>query len=144
VSRSRSGVSICGTWPVPGSSSNREASTHLATIGLSLPQWDALRHLHENPEASLHALAELTFQTDQSMGALAARMIERGLLERRSGAGRAVRHRITPAGDRARTAGAGIVREVLRESVGVLSAEDLRTLHQLLLAAAAGRAPGAG
>ena len=85
---------------------HREASTRLATLGLSLPQWDVLRHLHENPEASLHALAELTFQTDQSMGALATRMIDRGLLERRTGAGRAVRHRITAAGDRARVAGA--------------------------------------
>lgn len=123
---------------------HREASTRLAAIGLSLPQWDVLRHLHENPDASLHALAELTFQTDQSMGALAARMIDRGLLERRPGAGRAVRHRLTDAGEQARVAGVEMVQGVLEESVGVLSAEDRRTLHRLLLAAAAGRAPGSG
>jgi DNA-binding MarR family transcriptional regulator len=117
---------------------HREASTRLATIGLSLPQWDVLRHLRENPDASLHALAELTFQTDQSMGALATRMIDRGLLERRAGTGRAVRHRITEAGERARAAGAEILQGVLEETVGVLPDDDLRTLHQLLLKAAAG------
>jgi len=118
---------------------HREASTRLATIGLSLPQWDVLRHLREQPDASLHALAELTFQTDQSMGALAARMIDRGLLERRAGPGRAVRHRITEAGERARAAGAELMREVLQGTVGVLPEDDLRTLHRLLLAATAGR-----
>jgi DNA-binding MarR family transcriptional regulator len=117
---------------------HREASTRLATIGLSLPQWDVLRHLRENPDASLHALAELTFQTDQSMGALATRMIDRGLLERRAGPGRAVRHRITDAGERARAAGAEILQGVLEETVGVLPDDDLRTLHQLLLEAATG------
>jgi DNA-binding MarR family transcriptional regulator len=96
---------------------HREASTRLAAIGLSLPQWDVLRHLRENPDASLHALAELTFQTDQSMGALATRMIDRGLLERRAGPGRAVRHRITDAGERARAAGAEILQGVLEETV---------------------------
>src|SRR3954463_12687070 len=106
---------------------HREASTRLATIGLSLPQWDVLRHLRENPDASLHALAELTFQTDQSMGALATRMIDRGLLERRAGPGRAVRHRITDAGERARAAGAEILQGVLEETVGVLPDDDLRT-----------------
>jgi DNA-binding MarR family transcriptional regulator len=116
---------------------HREASTRLAAIGLSLPQWDVLRHLRENPDASLHALAELAFQTDQSMGALAARMIERGLLERRPGPGRAVRHRITEAGEQARAAGAEMMQEVLGQTVGTLSEDDLRTLHRLLLAAAA-------
>lgn len=50
---------------------------------MSVVQWDALRHLHQNPGASLHDLARLTFQTDQSFGSLAARMIDRGLIERR-------------------------------------------------------------
>lgn len=114
---------------------HREFSTRLATIGLSLAQWDVLRHLERNPEASLHALAELTFQTDQSMGALAGRMIERGLLERRTGPGRAVRHSITPAGAEARAAGQALVGEVLEQTVGSLPADDRDELHRLLLAA---------
>jgi DNA-binding MarR family transcriptional regulator len=123
---------------------HRTGSTRLAAIGLSLPQWDVLRHLHENPDASLHALAELTFQTDQSMGALATRMIDRGLLERRPGPGRAVRHRATEDGERVRAAGAELMREVLTETVGTLSEDELRTLHHLLLKAEAGREQLAG
>lgn len=112
------------------------ANKRLATIGLSLPQWDVLRHLHADPEASLHDLATLTFQTDQSMGTLAGRMVERGLLERVEGRGRAVRHRLTPEGERVRVEGARIVDGVLTSSLGRLSKADLATLHRLLLAAA--------
>jgi DNA-binding MarR family transcriptional regulator len=122
---------------------HREASAALAPIGLSLPQWDVLRHLHAHPDATLHALAELTFQTDQSMGAMAARMIDRGLLERRPGPGRAVRHRITDAGERARAAGVGIMADVLAGTLGALGREELATLHRLLLKAG-GTAPFPG
>ena len=115
---------------------HREANGRLlAEVGLSLPQWDVLRHLHERPGASLHDLAQLTFQTDQSMGTLASRMIERGWLERVTGPGRAVRHAITPAGERARRAGSDIMDEVLAESVGSLSPADRVTLYRLLAAA---------
>src|ERR1700761_3282867 len=92
---------------------HRAANTRLMAIGLSLPQWDVLRHLDANPDASLHRLAELTFQTDQSRGAIAGRMIERGLLERVEGPGRAVRHRLTPAGQDLRRKGSDLANEVL-------------------------------
>ena len=112
---------------------HREANTRLGTIGLSLPQWDVLRHLHANPDASLHKLAVLTFQTDQSMGALAARMIDRGLLERVEGPGRAVRHRLTPAGQQLRLEGSSLVDGVLSDSLGHLSDAELSILHTLLV-----------
>jgi len=118
---------------------HREANTRLGAIGLSLPQWDVLRHLHASPEASLHRLAVLTFQTDQSMGALAARMIDRGLLERVDGPGRAVRHRPTSAGEKLRREGSGLMNGVLGESLGHLSDAELSTLHALLVKAAAGK-----
>lgn len=119
---------------------HREANARLlAEVGLSLPQWDVLRHLRERPGASLHELATLTFQTDQSMGTLASRMIDRGLLERVAGPGRAVRHAITPAGERARRAGSDIMDEVLAGSLGSLSPADRVTLYRLLTAAV--RAP---
>ena len=121
---------------------HREANTRLqAALGLSLPQWDVLRHLHQRPEASLHELAQLTFQTDQSMGALASRMISRGLLERAGGPGRAVRHLITPPGEQARRAGSDIMNAVLRESLGGLTAPQRATLYRLLTEAA-GSGPG--
>jgi DNA-binding MarR family transcriptional regulator len=118
---------------------HRAANTRLGTIGLSLVQWDVLRHLHANPDASLHKLAVLTFQTDQSMGALATRMIDRGLIERAEGPGRAVRHRLTPAGGRLRQEGAGLIDEVLEDSLGHLSTTELGILHTLLVKAASGQ-----
>ncbi|HEY6296822.1 MAG TPA: MarR family winged helix-turn-helix transcriptional regulator, partial [Streptosporangiaceae bacterium] len=104
--------------------------------------WDVLRHLHQRPGASLHELAQLTFQTDQSMGTLAGRMIERGWLERVTAPGRAVRHAITPAGERARRAGSDIVDEVLAESVGSLSPAERAVLHRLLTTAVSAPGPG--
>lgn len=111
------------------SESNRRLS---ARAGLSLVQWDVLRHVHRNPDASLHDLATLTFQTDQSMGELARRMVERGLLQRVDGPGRAVRHRLTEAGTAAFEAGSGIVDEVLAETVGTLSTQEQTELFDLL------------
>ena len=114
---------------------HREASQRLAPLGVSLPQWDMLRHLHEHPAASLHDLAVLTFQTDQSAGALAARMIQRGLLERVLGPGRAIRHRMTAEGERVREEGAALAEEVLAKTIGRLPEGDRATLLALLQAA---------
>ncbi|GAA3621328.1 MarR family transcriptional regulator [Kineosporia mesophila] len=111
---------------------HRETNTRLATLGLSLAQWDVLRHLHDQPDASLHTLALLTFQTDQSMGSLATRMIDRGLLRRLSGPGRAVRHEITDVGEDLREKGSGILDDVLGETVGQLSDRERATLEKLL------------
>lgn len=111
---------------------HRESNQRLSGVGLSLVQWDVLRHLEQRPAASLHALAGLTFQTDQSMGALAKRMIERGLIERVEGPGRAVRHRLTATGHAARAAGATVMTDTLERSLGRLSTDELSTLYQLL------------
>lgn len=120
---------------------HRAANERLAEFGVSLVQWDVLRHLAQQPEASLHALAELTFQTDQSMGTLATRMIQRELIERVPGPGRAVRHRLTTRGEEVRRAGARVLDGVFAESLGRLSEDDLAELHRLLLlAGAAGQA----
>ncbi|MEV6823612.1 MarR family winged helix-turn-helix transcriptional regulator [Amycolatopsis sp. NPDC051102] len=116
---------------------HREANRRLsAHAGLSLVQWDVLRHLHDRPDATLHALAELTFQTDQSMGTLAKRMIDRGLLKRVDGPGRATRHELTDEGERAYDAGSAVVDAVLSESVGALTEAERDILHELLIKAA--------
>jgi DNA-binding MarR family transcriptional regulator len=111
---------------------HRLANERLATLGLSLVQWDALRHLAQNPDASLHDLAQLTFQTDQSFGALAARMTERGLIERVPGPGRAVRHRLTAKGEELWQAGGGLLDEVLTESFAPLEPDQLASFDRLL------------
>jgi len=107
-------------------------NTALDELGISLVQWDALRHLDQNPDASLHDLAQLTFQTDQSFGALAGRLLERNLIERVPGPGRAVKHRLTARGYALRQAGDQLVNEVLTESFGSLSAAQLEALEGLL------------
>jgi DNA-binding MarR family transcriptional regulator len=114
---------------------HRALSRALAPLGLSLVQWDTLRHLHRQPDASLHDLAVLTFQTDQSFGSLAVRMAERGLIERVPGPGRAVRHRLTEEGERLRAAGQDAVDGVFASSFSALSAAQLDQLGDLLEAA---------
>ncbi|PWK88200.1 DNA-binding MarR family transcriptional regulator [Lentzea atacamensis] len=116
---------------------HRALSQALAPLGLSLVQWDTLRHLHRQPDASLHDLAVLTFQTDQSFGSLAVRMAERGFIERLPGPGRAVRHRLTEDGERLRAAGQDAVDAVFASSFSGLSAEQLDQLGDLLEAALA-------
>ena len=124
---------------------HRAITAALAPLGVSLVQWDALRHLDENPSASLHDLALLTFQTDQSFGSLAARMVERGLIERVAGPGRAVRHRLTPKGREIRRAGEDLVGTVLEQSFSTLTPAQLdafdQTLAQLLAAGLDGARP---
>ncbi|MQY22470.1 MarR family winged helix-turn-helix transcriptional regulator [Nocardia macrotermitis] len=111
---------------------HRALNRALAPLGVSLVQWDTLRHLHIRPGASLHDLAILTFQTDQSFGSLANRMAERGLIERVPGPGRAVRHRLTDEGERVRAAGQEIMDRVIDSSLGGLTADQLDQLGELL------------
>ncbi len=115
---------------------HREANRRLpAHGGLSLVQWDVLRHLRDQPDATLHALAELTFQSDQAMGTLAKRMIDRGLIKRTDGPGRSTRHEPTGAGERAYEAGAQVVEAVLDQSIGALDDTERAALHELLIKA---------
>lgn len=111
---------------------HRALSQVLAPLGLSLVQWDTLRHLHRKPDASLHDLAVLTFQTDQSFGSLATRMADRGLIERVPGPGRAVRHQLTDEGARLRAAGQDAVDIVVESSFQALTPAQLNQLGELL------------
>lgn len=111
---------------------HRALSRALAPLGLSLVQWDTLRHLHRQPDASLHDLAMLTFQTDQSFGSLAVRMADRGLIERVPGPGRAVKHKLTAEGERLRAEGQEAVDAVLESSFQHLSPDQLDELGDLL------------
>src|SRR5438477_10048154 len=99
---------------------HRALTAALADLGVSLVQWDTLRHLHQHPNASLHDLAQLTFQTDQAFGTLASRMVDRGLIERVPAPGRAIRHRITAKGEAVRSKGQKRVTAVLQRSLADL------------------------
>lgn len=110
----------------------RAANDALHALGLTIVQWDALRHFAAHPDASLHDLAVLTFQTDQSMGALAGRLVSRGLLRRVSGPGRAVRHELTADGTALRREAAAMMDDVLTASFAPLTRTELATFDTLL------------
>ncbi|GIM96610.1 MarR family transcriptional regulator [Paractinoplanes toevensis] len=111
---------------------HRASDAALAGLGISLVQWDALRHIAENPGASLHDLAQLTFQSDQGFGTLANRMVERGFIERIAGPGRAVRHQLTERGEILRAEAQQVLEGVVTESFAALSPAELETFDRLL------------
>jgi DNA-binding MarR family transcriptional regulator len=111
---------------------HRAATVALRPLDVSLVQWDALRHLHAHPGASLHDLAVLTFQTDQAFGTLATRLEARGLIRRVNGAGRAIRPELTPEGERVFLEGRKLTEKVVRESFDRLSSDEQAALGGML------------
>ena len=111
---------------------HRAINADLAPLGISLVQWDALRHIDENPGASLHRLAVLTFQSDPAFGTLAGRMIERGLIERLDRPGRAAQHRLTEKGRSLLLAGSAVVDEVVARSFAGLTPGQIATFDALI------------
>jgi DNA-binding MarR family transcriptional regulator len=111
---------------------HRGMDQRLRQIGTSLAQWDALRAISRRPNSSAHALAELTFQTDQSFGALASRLVRAGLIERKAGRGRAIWHRLTPKGQSVLKKGYDVIGDVLDVSFGPLSRRQREQLYRFL------------
>ena len=111
---------------------HRAATEALRPLDVTLVQWDALRHLHAHPGASLHDLAVLTFQTDQAFGTLAARLEARGLIRRVDGPGRAIRPELTPDGERVFAAGRVLMEQVTGESFAPLDTAERAVLGDLL------------
>ena len=114
---------------------HRALDARLRETGTSLAQWDALRAISKRPNSSAHALAEITFQTDQSFGALAGRLERHGFIERVAGPGRAIRHGLTPAGEAALRRGQEAVNQVLRASFSPLTSSQREELYDLLTTA---------
>jgi DNA-binding MarR family transcriptional regulator len=111
---------------------HRTLDAAFGQIGTTLVQWDALRAIANYPDSSAHKLAGLTFQTDQAFGTLASRLVERGLISREAGEGRAIRHRLTREGERMLEAGFAVADRVLAESFAPLSATERQQLLTLL------------
>jgi DNA-binding MarR family transcriptional regulator len=110
----------------------RALDTQLREAGTTLAQWDALRAIARNPDASARELARETFQGDQSFGTLANRLEAQGLIRRSPGRGRRIAHRLTPAGELTLAAGRDAVVEVLDESFSTLSEDERSMLLELL------------
>ena len=111
---------------------HRTLDAALIEIGTTLAQWDALRAIARHPESSSHKLAGLTFQTDQSFGALANRMVDRGLIRRVAGEGRAILHHLAPEGERLLRAGQAVAERVLAHSFAPLTPAERKQLQALL------------
>jgi DNA-binding MarR family transcriptional regulator len=78
----------------------------------------------------------MTFQTDQSFGALANRLLKRGMIERVAGPGRAIHHRLTPRGEATFRKGHEVVGQILESSFAPLSSrlfEDYRLISRALV-----------
>jgi len=111
---------------------HRGIDASLATVGISLVQWNALREIDRNPGASMHRLAELSFNSDQAFGTLTTRLLRIGLIERFQGPGRVTHHRLTPNGADLLRKGRKLVLKVLALSFASLDEEERDTLGRLL------------
>ena len=104
----------------------------LARIGISVIQWNALRTIERYPGSCMHRLAKLTFNSDQALGTLTARLLRLGLVERKPGHGRINLHALTPKGAHLLGEGRSIVQTVLAESFSPLNETECATLQNIL------------
>jgi DNA-binding MarR family transcriptional regulator len=111
---------------------HREIDASLTAVGISLVQWNALREIDRNPGASMHRLAELSFNSDQAFGTLTTRLLRVGLIERLQGPGRVTNHRLTPKGGDLLRKGQKLMMKVLALSFAPLDEEERDTLGRLL------------
>ena len=121
---------------------HRTLDTALIEVGTTLAQWNALRAIARHPESSAHKLAGLTFQTDQSFVTRANRMVDRGLIRRVAGDGRAILHHLTPEGERLLDAGRAVAERVLATSFAPLTKAERQQLQALLAKLLGADVPG--
>ena len=104
----------------------------LARWDLTLPQWGMLRTIASQPDASTHALARSTGQSDQAAGAVVARLERRGLLQRRNVGGKAILHRLTPAGQKMLSRSDKAVADVVGAGLSGFTDKEIATLRTQL------------
>jgi DNA-binding MarR family transcriptional regulator len=111
---------------------HRRLDAALTRIDTTLVQWDAMRAIAQRPGASAHDLAVATFQTDQSFGRLANRLLAQGMITRGSGFGRRIEHQLTAAGERKLSEATAIAGQVRAELFAPLSSADRSELQRIL------------
>jgi DNA-binding MarR family transcriptional regulator len=99
---------------------------------MTLPQWGVLYAVTSIPDASTHALALFTGQSDQAAGAVVARLERRGLIERRPGVGKAILHRITSEGEGLVRQCSTIIEEAMQRLLSGLADRDRQILRSCL------------
>jgi DNA-binding MarR family transcriptional regulator len=111
---------------------HRTMDAALRDVGVSLVQWDALRAVERMPGASGHDLAVATFQSDQSFGTLANRLVDRGLVVRSAGRGRRLEYALTGSGRAALADGHRVAAKVLPHLFAPLDEPQRQMLLQTL------------
>lgn len=101
-------------------------------IGLSHSAWAILVTIAKYPGKSTHALAEMSYVTDQSFGQLVAKLAKQGLVERRQGAGRAILHELTDKGRHVLAEAEPLLNAALENFLSPLSRAEMETLADLL------------
>ncbi len=118
---------------------NRRATNAVAaelkTLGLSIPQFDLLSTLTEREGLSQQELAERLYVTKGNVSGLLDRMVEAGLVERRSipGDRRSNALHLTPKGRDLANQGIEAQRSYVMRTLGTLSAQDLADLERIVL-----------
>jgi DNA-binding MarR family transcriptional regulator len=111
---------------------HRSLDKRLSPLGISLVQWNALREIDRNPGRSTHALAELTFNSDQAFGTLITRLERLGFVKRQNGKGRAIHHVLTSQGKQMLDEGYEIYLEFLQVAFEPLKPKERSVLLDLM------------
>lgn len=106
--------------------------SRLASHGTNMAQWAALRNISLNPGFSSHSLALLAFQTDQSFGALLARLAELGWIERAPGERKSLSQTLTAEGKDVLLTSMATVADALAHELAPLDDDELKLLLSLL------------
>ena len=108
----------------------------LKSIGLSIPQFDLLSTLTEREGLSQQELAERLYVTKGNVSGLLDRMVEAGLVERRTipGDRRSNALHLTPKGRALAEQGIAAQKAYVEATLGSLRAEDLMDLERVVLA----------
>jgi DNA-binding MarR family transcriptional regulator len=108
----------------------------LKGLGLSIPQFDLLSTLTEREGMSQQELAERLYVTKGNVSGLLDRMVEAGLVERRTlpGDRRSNALHLTPRGRDLAERGIAAQKSYVARTLGQLAVSDLADLERLVLA----------
>jgi DNA-binding MarR family transcriptional regulator len=111
-------------------------ATELKAIGLSIPQFDLLSTLTEREGLSQQELAERLYVTKGNVSGLLDRMVEAGLVERRTlpGDRRSNALFLTSKGRDLAERGIAAQRAYVAKTLGTLDSRDLDNLERIVLA----------
>jgi DNA-binding MarR family transcriptional regulator len=111
-------------------------ANELKSLGLSIPQFDLLSTLTEREGLSQQELAERLYVTKGNVSGLLDRMVEAGLVERRSlpGDRRSNALYLTDKGRSLAEQGIAAQRAYVSRTLGTLPAQDLSDLERIVLA----------